>query len=329
MLRAYRGSDPRLHMDHLDAHWGLEISLCTGVARRIPLSVLLANALPDFIGSHLSIPSEWYGFGNNLFNLVGALKGPDVASWFSKLSAENRKSAETPLIELLLHLMDTGLDPRNNLNVAWFRPAEKGHSPQIRQCFKLHCDNINLWAKILKDTEYCATFACITMTCIEADDVQCRAMHNPRWRNVTELLTTEVCRQASIDSGRGAESLQPLVLRPEGKYWIGPPDADLTVRVSLTDPPTLELSRGLLNCPRKLRERALKMRWITRERLRERGNRTGHATVVTVRPPREKSSTKKHDSTSMPTACIAYAGPPQDTVIILPEHPSTTAPSSI
>jgi hypothetical protein len=333
MLRTYQGSDPRLHMDHLNAHWGLEISLCTGVARRVPLRVLLANALPEFIGSHLSIPSEWYGSGNNLANLVNALKGPNVAAWFSDLSTENRNSAERPLVDLLIHLMETGLDLRNNLNVAWFRPAEQGHPPQIRQCFKLHCDNINLWAKILKDTEYCATFACITMLCLEVDSIECRTVHNKHWRNVTELLTTEVCRHVPIDSGRGSEALQPFVLRPEGKYWIGPSDANLTVRVSLTDPPTLELSRSLVNCPRNLQERLMKMRLTRREELlRERGNRTGNATLVTVRSPREKIASTKPDFANVSTTAITryrnlFSTTPNDENIQL--CPSQTpAPSS-
>jgi hypothetical protein len=99
-------------------------------------------------------------------------------------------------------------------------------------------------------------------------------------------MTTEVCRHVLIDSGRGSEALQPSVLRPEGKYWIGPPDANLTVRASLTDLPTLELSRSLVNCPRNVQERLMKMRLARRrERLREWGNRTGYATPMIVRGP--------------------------------------------
>ena len=100
-------------------------------------------------------------------------------------------------------------------------------------------------------------------------------------------MTTEVCRHVLIDSGRGSEALQPSVLRPEGKYWIGPPEANLTVCVSLTDPPALELSRSLVDCPENVQERLMKMRLARRkERLRERGNRTGYATLMIVRCPR-------------------------------------------
>ena len=100
-------------------------------------------------------------------------------------------------------------------------------------------------------------------------------------------MTTEVCRHIPIDSGKGSEPLEPFVLRPECEYWIGPPEANLTVRVSLTDPPTLELPGSLVDCPKNVQERLMKMRLARRkERLRERGNRTGYATLMIVRCPR-------------------------------------------
>jgi len=57
------------------------------------------------------------------------------------------------------------------------------------------------------------------MLCLETDIVQCRTARKKHWRNVTELLTTEVCRHVPTDLGKGSEgteALQPFALRPKG-----------------------------------------------------------------------------------------------------------------
>jgi hypothetical protein len=264
-----------LCLDDLEACYGLEISLCTGVARRVPTRSLLANALPAFVDSCVPRPPHWDNLGPDL---IDALKSMDFKSWFIATSKDQQAATITALSDLLIHLMDTGIDTEGNLRVACNAPG------LIHQCFKIHCTELNAWAKILEDTDHCATFACTTMECLETPEIKCRASAGPCWRNESQSLTTEVCRYPTTYSGPVVQSYQPLVLMEDRMHLIGPIDSGLVACVRLTKPPTLEISRDILRrVPEKHRQR---LKFIRRERLRERGALLvdgNHGVTVTVR----------------------------------------------
>jgi hypothetical protein len=54
-----------------------------------------------------------------------------------------------------------------------------------------------LWARILADSEDCATFACIKPLCFEVEKHKCRGLKTAPWHNVTKMLDTAVCPQLS------------------------------------------------------------------------------------------------------------------------------------
>lgn len=180
---------------------------------------------------------------------------------------------------LLEQLKDTGLDSRGFLSTAWLRLNQVGH------CFKLRCnDSINFWAKILEDSDHCATFACITMKCLETDHVLCQAAKGIHWRSVSETLTTEVCRYVDHKFNQRTQPDQPFVLRENDKYWIGPVNSGLMASVRLANSPTLGISRIWPNVPEKYKHRLMFTSSLQRKRLRERGGTTGGITFqVAVR----------------------------------------------
>lgn len=237
MIRGLKSVHPHIHLSELEAHYGLEISLCTGVARRIPLRLLLADVLPAYMQSTVPNPPGWDQFGSDL---TDALKSPDLSVWYRALREDIQMAVIRTLGDVIIHLSDTGLDNDGNLNVAWVRPG------QVQRCFKLHGDKLNLWTRILEDTDHCATFACITTTCLEADVLRCQGANRNHWRNVSEFLTTEVCRHGLVTANfsQTAQLQKPFTLRNNGKYWIGPTNSGLLAYAILTDSPTLEISHN-------------------------------------------------------------------------------------
>jgi hypothetical protein len=274
MLQIIESIQSTLSLDSLEGFYGLEVSLCTGVARRIPLRVLLADVLPAFLEAYVPGPPEWSKFGPDL---IDALKGPNIRDWMSTASMEHKVTAVRTLGSLLIHLKSTGIDTEGNLRVACNLPG------MINQCFKLHCTEINAWAKILEDTDHCATFACTTTQCLQTPAVKCKAAGDSHWLNKAESLTTEVCRYPVVPSRHLQQLIkahQPLVLIERATHSIGPVDAGLTASVRLTDPPTLEISRDWFRrIPERYRQR---LNLLRRERLRERGSLQGHRVAVTV-----------------------------------------------
>jgi hypothetical protein len=69
-------------------------------------------------------------------------------------------------------------------------PYEKSLSYAI----SLKCDKSNLWARVLKDSPSCATFAVVTNTCLEAPGHQCKRNSAATWTGQGALLATAVSR---------------------------------------------------------------------------------------------------------------------------------------
>ncbi|KAM0723249.1 hypothetical protein Q7P37_001450 [Cladosporium fusiforme] len=276
ILRDLRGSTPQVCLEDLEAFHGLQLSLCTGVARRVPLRVLLAEALPTYVLSCRPAPAGWDAFGSTL---IQALRDSTLLAWFH-FHKEHEIAAVAILSKLLLHLEDTGIDSQGHLSVAWITPQH------TQLGIKLNCDKENLWAKILEDTDQCATFACITVSCLESDDTGCQSKNGFCWRGVSELLTTEVYRYSN-DTSRGSrrQQQQPFELREDKKYWIGPINSGLVASAKIADPPTLEITRDFFpGVPERYKYRLMLAPSLQRMRLRERGGfPEGGGVQVTVR----------------------------------------------
>ena len=123
-------------------------------------------------------------------------------------------------------LKDTGIDRNGEeLVVAWVR-KESPYS-----CLRLRCEKTSLWARILADSEDCATFACITPLCFEVKKYKCRGLETAPWHNVTKMLDTAVCPQLSNRELKAvANTIAPWKLKHNVSYWIGKSGSNLIVR---------------------------------------------------------------------------------------------------
>ena len=128
--------------------WGLQISLCTGVARRVPLKTLIEEPMMAYIdGLKLN---DWDTINTDMrLALRGVI---DYTDWTKNLTGGPRDCAIKVITFFLQVLKDTGVDREGkSLRMLW--PHKTGLSHTI----SLKCSKSNLWARLLKDSPSCAT----------------------------------------------------------------------------------------------------------------------------------------------------------------------------
>ncbi|RDL41517.1 uncharacterized protein BP5553_01496 [Venustampulla echinocandica] len=193
----------------LNSTCGLQISFCTGVARRVPLRVLLADVMVPFVESRLSKPAHWEELKTK-FAIVENFRS-DLGQWFDRLSTGLRESAIQIVRSMLGILKDTGIDKNGEeLVIAWVRKED----PYL--CLRLRCEKTSLWARILADSEDCATFACITPLCIEIEKHKCRGLEVAPWHSVSNLLDTAVCQHLESGADNSCEHTCAVAVAASG-----------------------------------------------------------------------------------------------------------------
>ncbi|KAF6219484.1 hypothetical protein HO133_003951 [Letharia lupina] len=207
---------PDITLPFLQSDWGLQISCCTGAARRVSLCNLLADVAPILMDALVQKLPGW----NSLqvrHNMAEALKGDHFRDWFDGLPRRLQGDAMHIIRYVLLTIQDTGIDRSNkNLVVAW---PQKGNP---LGCFKIPCRKTNSWALMLADSAHCATFAYVTPLCLETDECKCQKSESARWQNTTAVLNTAV--SLFIDNRKvSAVSVKSWALRHEESYLIGKP----------------------------------------------------------------------------------------------------------
>jgi hypothetical protein len=191
--------------------WGLQVSLCTGVTRRVPLRALIEEPLFPFI-DRLRVEG-WEALKTRA---QLAFKGDiDFDDWINTLNNNETKCMHFIFGKLLELLKDTGIDRNGeNLSILW------PHYSNPYSCIKVSGDNSRLWFKMLKDSEWCATFAVTTSLCLETSEHKCRRMGEAPWHGGGRLLSTAVCPNltGTVPSTVSATKWQ---LQDNEKYWIG------------------------------------------------------------------------------------------------------------
>jgi hypothetical protein len=234
----------------LNSTCGLQISFCTGIARRVALRGLLADVMIEFIESKVSKPSHWEEL-KSTHSIIENFQAGDLGKWFDGLKTEQRESVIQIVRSMLEVLKDTGIDKNGEeLVIAWVR-RESSYS-----CFRLRCEKTNLWARILADSEDCATYACITPLCLEIKKHKCRGLAVAPWHNVSNLLDTAVCPQLSNrELVSVVNSISSFKLEHQVSYWIGKSGSNLIAKVCLTSDPEPRLVVRQKFIPEKYRSR--------------------------------------------------------------------------
>lgn len=211
----------------LEAPWGVQLSLCTGVAQRVPLREVVADVLRPMIEGEPPLPQGW----DELLlthNAIENLRSADFRGWATSLPETMQQVLAHAVHRVLVALHNTGFDKdTEELIVACALSEDPFRS------FRISCKGHHVWAKILKDSARCATFACVSTKCLQTRTRRCRGQATPLFPRAPALLATAVCQIEERE-----EQLQIIVgeLRAGIDYWFGEFLPDLKAKLVRSDP---------------------------------------------------------------------------------------------
>lgn len=192
-----------LIMAFLEEPWGVQVSFCTGVCRRVTLRQLVADVFPVFAEATI--------FQSKL-NSWKHLQNLSVPSFIESLSRSKMSATQylrtlpedhaCYVVALTRHILDTmqhtGIDREGkHLTVAW------PHVSDLEKCVQIKCHDDSSWLGFLADSEECATFAYMTTKCLETQTVKCPGSQSP-WGKRTPVLGTAVL---NLQSGSTPQTL--------------------------------------------------------------------------------------------------------------------------
>lgn len=219
-------SQRSIYISDLDNMFGVQVSICTGIARRVRLRDLLADLLSAYVSGLLVEPLLWEDLIRK-YNALVALRESDLKQWLEGLDRPCRVEFEGLVLAVLYLLRDTGIDRKGDQFV-----VACVQSGLPFQCLKIPCKNENYWARMLIDSEDNATFAYVTTQCLETAALKC-CKPSPSWCNSTALLGTAVSqdRVAAAYALAAAPGIGEWTLKENEAYLIGRPDKVLYVQV--------------------------------------------------------------------------------------------------
>ena len=262
--RELNATPETIYLPFLESLSGLQVSLCTGVARRVPVREMLADVMKAYIEKRLPIPILWNDLLNN-HKIVHTFQGPHMETWFQKLSAELQTLVVRIVRYILSILGDTGYNEQTDeLVIACPFPEDPF------RCFRISCEkDQHLWTRALADSETCATFAYITPKCWEEPNgPKCQQSCVTKWRNQVASLDTAVCQHKYYQESQDQNLV--TILKPGIPYWIGKPGSGL--RAKVLEPTTqldMRLSITRSSIPESIRRRMLRFQGTPIYKIRE------------------------------------------------------------
>ncbi|KAH0173562.1 hypothetical protein KCU67_g1213, partial [Aureobasidium melanogenum] len=198
-------------LDVLDQPWGLLVSLCTGIARRVPLREVVAEVFPQIVLAWLDDPDRSRGFLIN--DVCAQMRQSSFRKWLSS-EPYHVRVASKHIRRVLRKLCWTGVNLKSKLITACTSDE------QADGCIRIPLDNSPILATILKDTERSATFASLSTECVVTDQHKCQSTPLPEWRNKVTALATSVCQYRYVGGGDW-EKVPNNGLEHGRLYWMG------------------------------------------------------------------------------------------------------------
>lgn len=133
--------------------WGLQVSLCTGVTRRVPLRLLIEEPLLRYIDA-LNVDG-WEALRTRAISVIRA--DHSFTEWSQTLMKGEMQCMRHIFSNLLDILQETGFDQSGkNFSILW------PHYSDVRFCVQIRPQKDQLWCSMLRDCEWRATFAVTT-----------------------------------------------------------------------------------------------------------------------------------------------------------------------
>ena len=235
---------PNLRM--LVVPWGLQISLCTGIAKRVSLRKLIEDSM--FAHVDTLKYEQWYKM---MPGARAAFQGSiDLKAYIEGLSSDEKICLIAIIGYILDLLKHTGVDRKGEyLSILW--PDALSTSYGV----KVQCNEKNSWTRILQDSESSATFAAVTSPCFEGHDRACRNMVTPRWQDYGGFLSTAVCHDLTAQRAMANTPSNLLHLEDGQRYWVGKVGGDFWVIVREANDGEMHLSVKCNRFPKVLSQK--------------------------------------------------------------------------
>lgn len=235
---------PNLRM--LVVPWGLQVSLCTGIAKRVSLRKLIEDSMFAHVDTlkyeqwHKMLPGARAAFQGSI----------DLKAYVEGLSSDEKICLIAIIGYILDLLKHTGVDRKGEyLSILW--PDALSTSYGI----KVQCNDKNAWSRILQDSESSATFAAITSTCFVGHDRTCRNMVTPPWQDYGGFLSTAVCHDLTAQRAMTNAPPNLLHLKDGQRYWVGKICGDFWVIVREAKDDEMHLSVKCNRFPKMLSQK--------------------------------------------------------------------------
>ena len=262
--RQLNATPETIYLPFLESLLGLQVSLCTGVARRVPVREMLADVMEAYVEKRFPVHPLWNDLLNE-YKIVDSFQGPHMGTWFQKLSTELQTLVVQIVRYILSILGDTGYnEQRDELVIACPFPEDPF------RCFRVPCEeDQHLWTRALADSEICATFAYITPKCWdEPNGLKCQQTCDAKWRIRVVSLDTAVCQHRCYQEPQDQTLI--LILKPGIPYRIGKPGLSLKAKVLESKTQIdMRLSITRSSMPESIRRRILRFQGIPIYRIRE------------------------------------------------------------
>lgn len=208
-------------VDFLEQPWGLLVSVCTGIARRVRLREAIAEVMPSMMAALAERPGEWASLAPGIGNMM---RDPDFRRRLEGMTPGERAAVVACAKHIIGNLSWTGVDDGNKLVLAV--PSYE----QSDGCVQMTLSESRPFAGILKDSVYSTTFVCLTSRCFLVNGYSCRNLDHPRWQNKISALATSMCKYRW--RGRHIwDKLSEEVLEEGKVYWVGNLDDKRRVEV--------------------------------------------------------------------------------------------------
>lgn len=155
----------------LSKPWGLELSLCTGIARRVLLREFFYGEVLEFLAMELA--GEW----DEIKDVAGSIAKSSDAEFdgiIRKLTKPQAKVMRKAAESLLLTMEYTQVEDDGHTLTLWW-PERHEATPRGLKFLKNQYSGVAPWTSMIKESETCAVFGLATPRCLEHHDIKtCR-----------------------------------------------------------------------------------------------------------------------------------------------------------
>lgn len=167
-MKIFQDWDRSKDLRVLNRPCGLELSLCTGIARRLPLRQLFHGEVLEYL--KLGLPGEWTKIESIVTDIPGK-SANEFGEWLSRLTISQTEVMQKATVLLLLAMEYTGVERGGHTLTLWW-PEKHEATPRGMQIQKEQYSGKNPWIPMFQDPERCVMFGLATPRCLEHHGVK-------------------------------------------------------------------------------------------------------------------------------------------------------------